>query len=158
MLSKCCCCVPLRTGAIVLGVLGVIGGILYFFNPENINIIQGLFGLIAYGVLLFGALKNNQVAVLAHLVLNALQIVVGIVIGILVITTIATMLPQFGDNCARLNLPDHIYTKDECDALKSATMGTVASIFFIGSLLNIYFWVCVYSYFKELKSGGGNPV
>ena len=99
MLSKCCCCIPLRTGSLILAILGILGGIGMFAQSrgEWASIIQGVFYLLAYGSLLYGALKYNEKAVLMSLACTALCIVLGIVICIIAIANIETITPSCND-------------------------------------------------------------
>ena len=93
-LSKCCCCVPLRTGSLVIAILGILGGLglLAFSKGQTSirwpNIVEGIFVLLPYSFLLFGALKYNDKAVLVCVVLTALSIIIGIVFGIIAIVNI----------------------------------------------------------------------
>ena len=97
MLSKCCCCVPLRTGSIILAILGIIGGIITLVSAGGqwVYIVNAIFNLIAYGALLLGALRSNDRAVLVNLVFTGLAIAMGIVFGIIVIASITTIVPEF---------------------------------------------------------------
>ena len=160
MLSKCCCCVPLRTGSIVLGVLGLLGGFGNFLQAGGswAYIILGIFYLIAYGALLFGAIKYNDKAVLVNLVVTAIIIVLGVVFAIIILVDIEVVVPEFANNCAFFaeELGQAI-TVETCDQLKALTGGGTAAVYFFAALLNSYFWVCNYSFFKELKGGSANP-
>ena len=157
MLSKCCCCIPLRTGSIVLGVLGLLGGIGTFAKSEGLwfNIVLGVFYIIAYATLLFGALKENGTAVLVSLVCTAIIIVLGIVFGTIIVASIETFVPEFANNCAAIaNYLAQAHLT--CEQFKSATIGVTAGIFFASALINIYFWICNYSFYKELKGENEN--
>ena len=154
MLSKCCCCVPLRTGSIILAILGIIGGIITLVSAGGqwVYIVNAIFNLIAYGALLLGALRSNDRAVLVNLVFTGLAIAMGIVFGIIVIASITTIVPEFHNNCAAM--ASQIKQQNiTCDQLKAATTGITAAVLFIGSALNTYFWICNYSFYLELKSG-----
>jgi len=156
MLSKCCCCIPLRTGSLILAILGILGGIGMFAQSRGqwASIVQGIFYLLAYGSLLFGALKYNEKAVLISLVLTALSIALGIVITIISIANIESIVPQFANNCA--SIIDELHRIGlTCDQFKSTTIGITAGTFIAASLLNVYFWICNYSFYKDLKEGGG---
>lgn len=151
MLSKFCCCVPLRNGSIVLAILGILGGILYLATSqgESHKIVWGIFLLLVYGSLLYGALSYNKNAVLVCLVFEGMTIVLGIIFGILAIASIDTLVPQLENNCADIIDKGGL----TCDQFKFALF-TTAGVFIAGSLLNIYFWICIYSFYKELKEGG----
>ena len=155
MLSKCCCCVPLRTGSLILAVLGILGGFGMMRTGAWYDILDGVLCLIAYGALLFGAIKYHQGAVLVNLVFSAITIVLGILFVIIALASLETFVPQLRDNCA--SIPDLNQTGMTCSQLKSITVGTVAGTYAVGSLLSIYFWFCNYSFYLELKKGGGNP-
>ena len=164
--SKCCCCIPLRTGSLILAIFGLLGGIWNLYSGIAVatgtagaavwfNIIDGIFYLIAYGSLLFGAIKYHQRAMQVNLVFTAIIVVVEVISAILIFASIETYLPEFRNNCAALGgLNQSVFT---CDQLKSTAIGTAAATVIVGTLLNIYFWFCNYSFYLELKTGGGNP-
>ena len=143
MLSKCCCCVELRTGSIVLGILGILGGVGQFAQGLFWgNILNGIFYLIAYGALLFGAIKYNPVAVLVNLICTIIIIVLGIILGIWILAAGGIAGSECrGQGCA--------------EATGVVIAGGVGCL--IGAALNAYFWVCNYSFYKELKEGNANP-
>ena len=157
MLAKCCCCVPLRTGSFILGVLGILSGIVTLISSGGhwFYIVDAIFYLIAYGALLLGALKYNPQLVLINLVITALAIAIGIVFGIVAIAFVTAFVPDLKNNCATMH--DELNELHiNCDQFKAATIGTTAAVFFVASGFNVYFWICNMSYYKELKSGGGN--
>ena len=141
MLSKCCCCVPLRTGSLVIAIIGILGGLGLLASSKGqwSSIVEGIFFLLPYAFLLFGALKYNDKAVLVCIVLTALSIIMGIVFGIIAIVNIDILIQNL----------------DLSDSLRFRTIVTTAVKLFIVSLVNIYFWICNYSFYKELKEGGG---
>ena len=161
MLSKCCCCVPLRTGSLVIAVLGILGAFGIFVSSNNTqaykciykcididtgpqwaNIVEGIFLLLPYGFLLFGALINNDKAVLVCLVLTALSIIIGIIFGIIAILNIETLFPELA-----------AWSKNH--PIWSYARSVEASKLMCPSLVQVYFWICIYSFYKELKEGGG---
>ena len=151
MLSKCCCCVPLRTGSLVIAVLGILGALVFLALSKGqwISIVDGIFFLLPYAFLLFGALKYNDNAVLVCVVLTALSIITGIGLGIIAIANIEIFVPQLANDCKAL----HFFV--DCDNLRFRTIVTTAVKLIGGSLVNIYFWLCNYSFYKELTEGGG---
>ena len=158
MLSKCCCCVPLRTGSIILAILGLLGGIGTFATSKGFwgSYILGVVYLVAYGALLFGAIKNNDKAVLINLVFTGIIMVLTVILGIIVIASIGIFAPGLENNCAAIAswLRQNQIT---CDQFKGTTIGRAAGIFFVSALINGYFWLCNYSFYKELKGGNANP-
>ena len=156
MLANCCCCVPLRTGSIILGVVGILGGIVTLVSSGGhwFYIVDSIFYVIAYGALLLGALKYNQKLVLLNLVLSALGVAMGIIFGIVAICFVTAFVPELKNNCSTIQ-DQLIRTHITCEQFKGATIGTTAAVFFIASGLNMYFWICNMSFYKELKAAGG---
>ena len=154
MLSKCCCCIPRRTGSIILGIVGILGGLCTLFNSRGywFYIMDAVVYLVAYGALLFGALKYNRIAVLINLVFTGIGIVLGVIFGIIAVSVVSTIMPELADNC--VTIQDQLGNSGlTCDEFKTITIGTTACIFIVGSALNVYFWMCNYSFYQELKVG-----
>ena len=61
-LHTCCCCVNLRTGAIVIAILGILGSFGQLHDKEHIyiGIISVVVGVLANLFLLHGAIKYNK--------------------------------------------------------------------------------------------------
>lgn len=132
MLSKCCCCVELRTGAIVIAVLQILGALGNLSNGLSWEtLIYAVIGVACGACLLFGAIKNNAVGTLINLILTAIGIVWTIIIAAIFF---------YGSAVA--------YHSDQATAWAIAG---VVSLICAG--LNIYFWICVFSFHKEIKSG-----
>ena len=154
MLSKSCCCIPLRTGSIIWAFLGMLGAIvtLAFSGGHWFYIVDAIFYLIAYVALLAGALLFNEKAVLVNLVFTGVGISIGIVLGIVAITSVSLLMPEFQKDCDAVaqQAPG---SKIDCDHLKAATIATIASMYFWGSAVNVYVWYCNFSFFFELRNG-----
>jgi hypothetical protein len=159
MLSKCCCCIELRTGCIILGVLGILTGFsLITKGPyDSLYIIGAIFYVLRvsteYLPLLFGAIKFNQRALLVSLVAGFLLTVLGVVYLIIVmaIVDIETLAPKLANGCR--GVEDFHQLGMSCEDFKSMVKITTASILLAGGALEIYFLLCVYSFYKELKTG-----
>ena len=159
LLSKCCCCIPLRTGSLILAVLGIIRGFAYFglfahFRQWS-SIVMAILNLLSYGALLFGAFKYNARAVLICLILTLLAIILGVIFSILSIAYIEILIPELSSHCSEffqtLVGQFGIVKQESCRQLKSTLIGTAAGPYIVGSLLNIYFWISNYGFYKELK-------
>ena len=87
MLSKCCCCISLRTGSLIIAILGILGGIIFLGHSMTFH---GFLILVVpvYGFLLYGAIERNEYAVLVWLLFNGVAIVLKIILGIIVIVGI----------------------------------------------------------------------
>ena len=152
MLTKCCCCISLRTGSVILGVLGLIGAIvtLCYSAGNGGYLTTGIIYFISHSFLLYGAVTNNYTAVLVYLVFTAIGILLDLIFGILIFASVGILVPALSNDCA-LILEEKRAEGISCDALISATVGTLASVFILNGILNIYFWICCWSFYKELK-------
>jgi len=125
--GKCCCCIDLRAGAIVIAVLNILAGL---GNFKNINewesIVAGIVGILAGACLLFGAIKYNQIGVIVHLVFSMIAIVMYVILGIIILVL----------------------------ALQHAVYYILAfmAAYFIAAMIQLYFWLCIYSFLQGLKS------
>ena len=150
--SKCCCCVDLRTGAIVMAILQLIAGAGMFANGGAWqDILNAVVGIGAGACLLFGAIKYNQMATLVYLVFQMIAIVlVGVAMLVVIIGGTAVTVAVSGD-------PDlHQGNQDVQDAVQvgGAIVIVMACVMYgIYASFYIYFWVCVFSFYKGLKTG-----
>ena len=150
-LSKCCCCVDLRTGAIVIAVLGLLGSFANFQHGLVVGIISCVGGLAANLCLLHGAIKYNRTTTLVYLILDAIFMILLLVGLILIIVGLSssTLSPCFKSETSAAEI-DWNGTMVTC----SVTVGILIALlvsFIIGIAISIYFWVCVYSFYDDLK-------
>ena len=87
------------------------------------NIILGIILLIAAGCLLFGSVSQHRTPLLIYLVLGAIMLVTGVVLG--------------------------VYEFVQANAIAPEYFATL----FISTLINVYFWICNYSFYMQLNSG-----
>ena len=132
--KKCCCCVDLRTGAIVMAILEIIGGLGLFGKGVSAglwpDILNGVVTTGAGACLLFGAIKYHQLATQVYLVFQMIAIVLA---GVGIIYAIVVFAALSGAAVALIVIPVIIYV--------------------IFASVHIYFWVCVFSFYKGLKTG-----
>ena len=99
ILSQCCCCIPLHTGTIVIGILDIFGGFMSLLGGIIIMISDGdlLPNVLSLGIgimlgilvategaaLLFAVVKSNQVAMVVHIVLSIILIVIYMINSVL---------------------------------------------------------------------------
>ena len=158
MLRKCCCCISLRIGSIILSILGIVGGIvtLIFYHGHWMYIADAGIYLIAYGALLFGALTRNRKAILVNLVLTGIVIVGGMLLGIMALLVTLLFVPESLDNCVKIQ--DQLENMSlTCDQYQMIKIGTIIFISVIASGLNVYFWICNFSFYHELNTSGRIP-
>ena len=135
--KKCCCCVDLRTGAIVMAILQLIGGAGMCGMGAYLNILSDILVYPSIGIfvgagvcLLFGAIKYHQLATQVYLVFQMIAIVLA---GVGIIYAIVVFAALSGAAVALIVIPVIIYV--------------------IFASVHIYFWVCVFSFYKGMKTG-----
>ena len=146
LVGKCCCCIDLRTGAIVLAVLGIINSICLLssggFGWQDFVLL--VLGLSTYGCLLFGAIKNNINATLISVIMELIYTVWMVIVLILLIALGTATTVAAG--------------KQTSDAgAVAATLAVPISVCVFSVGLQIYFWICIYSFYQALKEGSYNP-
>ena len=132
ILEKSCFCVDHRNGAFVIATLHMVAAMGQFVTilVNWLGIADIILGLIAGAVLLYGAIKNNTVAIIIHLVLALLEIVF----------LLATAITSF---------VAYDVGEDSFHTLALVSGGLI----FVWAIIEIYFLVCVCSFYQQLKSG-----
>ena len=137
VLEKCCFCLDLRKGAIVIAIFHMVLALAQIFTMLRIiftAIGVVIFGLIAGAVLLYGAIKYNTVAIIIHLVLALIEILI-------LLTNVILIFHAVGISDG--TLVDWFYTL-------LVVSGVLNSLW---AIIEIYFLVCVRSFYLQLKSG-----
>ena len=157
--EKCCGCIKLRTGAFIISILQIIVVVFlaalhlstsipdrdndYVYKiPQIITLINGTTSGLC---LLYGAIRFNATAILIHIILSVLEKVFMLVIGIVLFV-------------------DPSHTRDSRNSKKETTMlHELFWFLFIGMpilviislwvCLGLYFLVCMYRFYKQVKSG-----
>ena len=117
------------------------------------DIVIGLLYLIQCAARLYGADNKNEKAVLVNLAFTVINIIFSIVVGSAALISIETLLPGTVNNCSGVS---RFALQASCDSYKSRAIPRAAGIGFASALLNMYFWICSYSYYKELKGRDDN--
>ena len=152
LLNKCCCCVDLRTGAIILAVLGIVSSVSLCISGQAgwQDVIGLILGLITNGCLAFGAIKYNKTATLISVVVEMIYIVWLVIVLVLLIVwgsaaTVASQSPNLNSD-----------EKEPADVAVRLTWG-VAAAYGCCLALEVYFWICIYSFYQALKGGSYSP-
>ena len=149
--TKCCCCLPLRTGCIVIAILTIAYSFTwYIFGSRGTRIGYGyivpinLWWLAEGTCLLIGALLNNATLVLVHFILA----IIGTV-GTLILVIV---------NSALANYSPGTQTQEEQVGAGLVVVIWASIIIFIviACLVRIYFIVVAWFFYKELQTGGEN--
>ena len=153
VLPKCCCCISLRTGCIILAILGFLNGVITFaFSKiQWFTTVHVILLVIGNGILFFGSIKKSCKVVLASLVFIGTAMVYGIALGVITIVDMESAFPELANDCALMENELKALGMN-CNKLKSITTDlTLAALVFF-SLVELYFWVCIYSYSLQLKN------
>jgi len=184
--GKCCCCLDLRTGAIVIAVLGIVGSFGNLaFSTYWMMIGEIIWRLVVSFCLLFGAIKVNEIAVLIYLILNILQIISEFAVGIFFLVAGSALKVVSQDdgfavanttslhqddgftvgNATSLHQDDGFTVanttslhQDDGFTVASGTLVGIAAIIggvyiILWAFLDIYFFICVHSFYKNIKDG-----
>ena len=177
--KKCCFCVDLRTGAVVIAVLGIVGSLANLaFSRHWMIITEVIYGLLLSFCLLFGVIKENKFAVLIYLILNVLQIILIFAVGIFLLvpgSALKVISRDDGSTADTWNegisemgiiktqseltkeIGQRIVTKDENDLDFFGAVGIAAIIggviFILRAFLQIYFFICIHSFYKKIIKG-----
>ena len=134
MLKRCCCCIDLRTGCIIIAILGIITSAGWFTYTEKNDayyvVLSGsIMGLIGNLSLLFGAIMTNKIAVAIYLILEFVQLMLNFAFSILVFVAYSAT----GGSESASNL---------------LVIGIMALIIM---MVWIYLWLSAFSFFLEIK-------
>ena len=144
--GKCCCCLDLRTGAIVIAVLGIVGSFGNLaFSTYWMMIGEIIWRLVVSFCLLFGAIKVNEIAVLIYLILNMLQIISEFAVGIFLL--VAGTALKVASQDAVTQHDKNLYGT----AGTAAIIGGVCVI--LWACFQIYFFICIHSFYKKIIKG-----
>jgi len=151
-----------------MAILGILGGVSMIgaskaqYGGHTTSVIDGIFLLVAYGFLLHGALENNKKSVLVSIICTGVVVAFGLLVGLIAVANIELIASDLADICKNLIsekdkigvIKENVKTKGCDDTAREAT-NQVAALFFINVLINIYFWICSYSFYQELKKNQG---
>ena len=111
-------------------------------------IVPAILGVLAGVCLMFGAAKEHRVGTLLFLIVHIAQIVYGFYIAIYLAYIAYTLFP--GPN---LFLPKIF---DNPGIAHYSNYGAPILLVVV-QVLNIYFWLCIFSFHQSLKRGPSNP-
>ena len=144
--NKCCCCVDLRTGCIVIAVLGFIGSLSSFQHGIVWGVVGLVASIVAHGCLLYGAIKYHKVTTLVYLVMEMLFIIFYVVLAVLTIVVLSG-----GGVASCLDNWDGV-SDDGTGCAVFVSIAIVVMLVYVALIgLSIYWWVCVFSFYQDLK-------
>ena len=141
----------LQTGCIFLAILGLLGS--FGSLSQGITafgVVSCVIGLITHLVLLIGAMTKNVPAINIYLGLEAVAIVAVIAYGVVLVVTYGSVKDEFFAMCNVDPTCQDLSDEDKEFVMEMTKYLPVAMI--VAALIYVYFWLCVYSYLKELKA------
>ena len=168
MISNCCCCIPLRTGIIILSIVGILFGVGFLLLGQSwFNIVLAVTYFLEYGVLLHGAINSNRKTLLVCVIVDAIMIIFRLISYNLVLAgiipfgntkaiginykcqqeqeVVVDILHEMGGNNGKLSPIEVKFGGIDIAAEQSA------AIFFIFAMINSYNWLCIYSFYKDIR-------
>ena len=182
MLSKCCCCcISLHFGCRVMAIFGILSGIIQLTmlaEIDNLNWNDLEWGTFEYLLILFGITMPGGICHIATITayqqfLNnrALAVVVCIVniftfsllwIGAIMKSARMVFTCLISSVVLVIFGIISIIVMSKSEGMTHHSNGftkiTIGTCLFIGFLLNVYYWICVFSYHKRLKDKKGEVI
>ena len=139
VLNKCCCCLNLRTGAILIAIFQIVTGLIPLIGLVTWNtVVVAIICVVSGKCLLYGTLTNHLATIMMSLILSMIAVVFYIVA---VITSIVIIcgLDSNGPNFVEI-------------AAKDIAFGIGMMLL---SVVNLYFCICIFSFKNEVRNNVG---
>jgi len=174
--AKAFCCLPLRAGVILIGILGILAGVaVIWIKPWHwYHILSGVLLIITYIGAILAGISEHETTVYVHihmsgLLAGAIGIVLVIVITISAIFGLSVIMPPFNDDCredwqeemakegrwkmeGNWNGSSNAYIEtpapNRCDSIKWIVIRDIVCVHFGVLFICTYCWLCVYSYYQ----------
>ena len=137
--TKCCGCVPLRMGCLIIAILQIVFSFLWFVHDGlaySYSVPVCLIGLAQGVCLLIGVLLNNQILVLISGILALIRIVVSLIVTVLIMVAIGLFA-----------------SSGAATTVATVAIALLFTFVIIELILDIYFLIVVWSFYKELQAG-----
>ena len=137
--TKCCGCVPLRMGCLIIAILQIVFSFLWFVHDGvaySYSVPVCLIGLAEGVCLLIGVLLNNQILVLISGILALIRIVVTLIVTVLIMVAIGLFA-----------------SSGAATTVATVSIALLFTFVIIELILDIYFLIVVWSFYKELQAG-----
>ena len=137
--TKCCGCIPLRMGCLIIAILQIVFSFLWFVHDGvaySYSVPVCLIGLAQGVCLLIGVLLNNQILVLISGILALIRIVVSLIVTVLIMVAIGLFA-----------------SSGAATTVATVAIALLFTFVIIELILDIYFLIVVWSFYKELQAG-----
>ena len=137
--TKCCGCVPLRMGCLIIAILQIVLSFVWFVHDGvaySYSVPVCLIGLAQGVCLLIGVLLNNQILVLISGILALIRIVVTLIVTVLIMVAIGLFA-----------------SSGAATTVATVAIALLFTFVIIELILDIYFLIVVWSFYKELQAG-----
>ena len=137
--TKCCGCIPLRMGCLIIAILQIVFSFLWFVHDGvaySYSVPVCLIGLAQGVCLLIGVLLNNQILVLISGILALIRIVVTLIVTVLIMVAIGLFA-----------------SSGAATTVATVAIALLFTFVIIELILDIYFLIVVWSFYKELQAG-----
>ena len=137
--TKCCGCVPLRMGCLIIAILQIVLSFVWFVHDGvaySYSVPVCLIGLAEGVCLLIGVLLNNQILVLISGILALIRIVVTLIVTVLIMVAIGLFA-----------------SSGAATTVATVAIALLFTFVIIELILDIYFLIVVWSFYKELQAG-----
>lgn len=143
-LKTCCCCLSLRTGCIIIGVLEILGHTTSIaMNKLTTSVvINGVISLFAAILLIYGAARRNRHFLRAHIIVDVIKMVLIIIVSILCAVAMKYLVYP-------LVIQDDEGISEARDA--AAMLVTIIIILSIALVIKIWFIIVIYSHISEIR-------
>ena len=137
--NRFCCCLDLRSGAIIIAVLEIFGGTCTIATDTYwYSCVLTAASWVSGGLLLWGAIRYHRIATLLSLISLMITIVFYAITAILLCVHCSDVDKNGDPDCEKEFI-------------------TAGVFFFAGGFVNIYFWLCVFTFYEGIRSGVIHP-
>ena len=141
--KKCCFCLDLRIGCMVIAIITIIGGLCTLIRVPFTwyMTLAAITGTLSGSLLLYGTIKNNITATTSYLVMEILGIVAYMLAAAFIFIETQKMANAYHENGL---------TKKAQETRVAGDLFGMLFVFMV--LLQIYFWICAFRFIKDLRS------
>jgi len=151
-LDKCCLCIDLRTGCIILASLGILFNLAYFIR--HVSVANGVFfiGSALFCLLgLVGVLKNNFKLVATFAYFYWVNVVLSFIV--VIVSSVIVFGPNYNKELCQGMIDEGRTDMDLDTCISVMFKASVLVVLFLSikSLIELHFCLAVWTYYQKLK-------